>query len=57
MELAAVPEITPQRFDVTDVAGFKAHLTEHGFAVVNASAPAYPRLYMGYMGYMHANTG
>ena len=34
MDLARVPEITPARFDVTDVAGFKAHLTEHGYAVV-----------------------
>lgn len=29
-----MPEITPTRFDVADVAGFKAHLTEHGYAVV-----------------------
>ena len=42
MDLASVPEITPTRFDVTDVAGFKAHLTEHGFAVVKCAAGQLP---------------
>jgi hypothetical protein len=47
MDLASVPEISPERFDVTDVAGFKAHLTEHGYAVVKCavtSPPAAPDL-------------
>ena len=36
-----IPEITPERFDVEDVAGFKAHLTEHGYACVReAASPA-----------------
>ena len=36
-----LPELIPERFDVQDVAGFKAHLTEHGYACVkNAASPA-----------------
>jgi hypothetical protein len=34
MDRASIPEITPVRFDVTDVVGFKSHLTTHGYAVV-----------------------
>jgi len=30
MDISDIPEITPERFPVEDVAGFKAHLTEHG---------------------------
>jgi hypothetical protein len=46
MDLTSVPEISPIRFDVTDVAGFKAHLTEHGYAVVKCAAPARRLVYM-----------
>ena len=42
MDLALVPEITPTRFDVADVDGFKAHLTEHGYAVVKCALPPSP---------------
>jgi hypothetical protein len=42
MDLASVPEISPERFDVTDVAGFKAHLTEHGYAVVKCAVTSPP---------------
>ena len=34
MDRASIPEITPVRFHVSDVVGFKSHLTEHGYAVV-----------------------
>ena len=36
-----VLEVSPVRFDVADVAGFKAHLDEHGYACVKeAASPA-----------------
>eukprot|EP01043_Picozoa_sp_COSAG02_P069353 COSAG02_NODE_11847_length_1643_cov_1.474093_3_plen_39_part_01 len=32
-----IPEVSPIRFDVTDVKGFKQHLAEHGCASVCAA--------------------
>ena len=37
---AVVPEVTPPRFDVTDVDGIGDHLAAEGFAVVKAAATA-----------------
>jgi hypothetical protein len=53
MDLASVPEISPERFDVTDVAGFKAHLTEHGYAVVKCAVTSPPLLLLIFRSLSH----
>ena len=35
---AAIPELSPQRFDVDDREGLRAHLLEHGYACVKEAA-------------------